>query len=273
MADTVVVGSASSLMADYPYLLQAATGDTPIQYSGANLRMPLDALFRTEGAVKYTDLAVTPGGGNSVNIAAGFAAIQGDSLTGQGKYLVGAYGTVNLVTPGLPVSGTRNHLIIAEILDKQAAGAAYGWQYRCIEDTTGTLPATPASALTLAKLTRLSTGNAAVQAGDLTDLRTFAYTGLNYSMASGTKTCAILTSAGSNAGPYTVTFPAGRFTSAPAVTLTQASLQSGTALYMVKFQNVTTTGFDIYVYTTLSSLNATGSTINLLVSWMAVDAP
>lgn len=64
------------------------------------------------------------------------------------------------------------------------------------------------------------------------------------------------------------TFPSGRFTVAPRVTATLATGPAGTAFITARALNVTTTGFDLYIYNTGPS---TTSFSGLSVQWQAVQ--
>lgn len=158
MADQIVVSTANANMNDYPAWLQATGGDAAIPYSAADDRGVIEAIFPTEGLLfSPTAFLMTQNGGgdNSVNIAAGRAVVKGDPNVLQGSYIVASIGNVNLPIPAAPGSGSRTHRIVAEVLDKQSGiGSSYGWQFRCIEDTGGGLPALPNSALYLGTVTR-----------------------------------------------------------------------------------------------------------------------
>lgn len=156
MADTTVVSTADANMVDYPLWLQAVAPDSAITYAGTDQRALHESLYPQEGLV-YSPLGFKitqrgAGANYSVDIAAGRAVIKGDSTSGQGTFLVVSNGTVNLTTPAAPGSGLRVHRVIAEILDKQAAGSAYGWQFHLQEDTGSGTPALPVSALDLGRV-------------------------------------------------------------------------------------------------------------------------
>lgn len=156
MADTTVVSTADANMVDYPLWLQVTGGDPAISYSGAEVRAVAESLYPQEGLVhdplgfKITQRAA--GANFSVDISAGRAVVKGDSTSNQGSFLLASTGIVNLTTPTAPASGLRVHRVIAEVLDKQASGSAYGWQFRLQEDTGSGTPALPASALDLGRV-------------------------------------------------------------------------------------------------------------------------
>lgn len=179
MADTFALsydGSQSNMM-KYPLWLQATGGDPAINYAGQDDRELLSALYPLGGPIGGLDLQMTQraaGANFSVDISAGRAVIVGTSNTEQGTFMVRTTGVVNLATPTAPASGTRHHLVVAQILDKQAAGTLYGWQFHLVEDTGGGLPAAPASSLPMgviniaagaASVTNASIANTAPQVG------------------------------------------------------------------------------------------------------------
>jgi hypothetical protein len=103
----------------------------------------------------------------SVDISAMGAAVQGTSISNQGSYFVLNTGTVNLSTPSAPASGTRTHRVVAQLLDKQATGTQYGWQFLLKEDTGTGLPALPANSVDLGRVS-IAAGQASVQNANIT---------------------------------------------------------------------------------------------------------
>jgi hypothetical protein len=95
------------------------------------------------------------------------AVVQGTSGSNQGSYQVLNTGTVNLTTPSAPVSGTRTHRVVAQILDKSIAGTQYGWQYLLKEDTGSGLPALPANSIDLCTVS-IAAGQSSVQTANIT---------------------------------------------------------------------------------------------------------
>lgn len=187
MANTVVVSTASVGMVDRPFIMHAAGGDTPIQYGGTDFRALLDSLTLGEGVMGQNALKVVPRGAGanfSVDVSAGYAAIKGDAVSNQGKYLVQATGTVSLATPGAPAAGTRNHRVIARVRDKQAGGGAttYDWTLELLEDTGSGAPAVPASAVPLALVT-IQAGQSNVSSNHITDSRVQAESSLSTPVA------------------------------------------------------------------------------------------
>lgn len=174
MADTFALSYDASQpnMMKYPLWLQATGGDPAINYAGQDDRELLSALYPIAGPIGPAEFTVTQRGAGanfSVDISAGRAVIIGTSNTEQGTFLVRTTGVVNLATPSAPGSGTRHHRIVAQILDKQAAGTLYGWQFHLVEDTGGGLPAAPASSLSLAQVD-IAAGAASVVNASITTI-------------------------------------------------------------------------------------------------------
>lgn len=157
MADTVVASTANANMVDRPLVMQALDGDQVLEYSALEFRALVDALYKEEGVLAVGDFQVTQraaGANFSVDVAGGGAVIQGDSVTGQGKYQIKSNGAVNLTTPGAPGSGTRQHRVIARVRDKFHGGGAttYDWTLEVLEDTGSGTPPLPANAIPLARV-------------------------------------------------------------------------------------------------------------------------
>lgn len=175
MADTIVASTAHVNMVDLPFAMQAAGGDTPLQYTARDFRGLLDGMFASEGVLGTPDFKVVQRGAGanfSVDVQAGYAAVNGDAVSEQGKYLVRSVGVVNLVTPGAPASGTRQHHVILRIRDKKedAGATQYDWSLELLEDTGSGSPVLPGSALSLGKVT-ISAGQSNVTSANIGDTR------------------------------------------------------------------------------------------------------
>lgn len=140
-------------MVPYPLWLQAAGGDSAIVFAASDFRELIEATFPVDGPLLPTDFIMTQRGAGanfSVDISAGRGIVSGTDVPNQGKFSVKSTGVVNLTTPTAPVSGvTRHHRVVYEILDKQAAGSLYGWNFHLLEDTGGGSPPAPADSYTL----------------------------------------------------------------------------------------------------------------------------
>lgn len=191
-------------MVPYPLYLQATGADPAITYTAGSFRSLIDAVWPKAGTLLPTDMVVTQraaGANFSVDISAGRCAIAGTDIANQGKFLVQATGTVNIATPTAPTSGApRQHRLVAQALDKQAAGALYGWQYHLVTDTGSGLPAAPADSYTLAVIT-IAVGAASVLNANIvnTNLPVGPYRPYFASAASTTATWVV--AAGANALP------------------------------------------------------------------------
>jgi hypothetical protein len=160
-----------------PLLMQPASGDADLTYTGSELRALVSSLWPYEGVIRPTQggFAVTQRGAGanlSVDVAAGMANVQGDDVAGQNMYTCWSDATVNLVLPAAPGSGTRNHRVGLRIRDKLASGAwtTYEFLPDYVADTGAGLPAEPVSFLTLAQAS-ISAGQSSYQTAQITDLR------------------------------------------------------------------------------------------------------
>ncbi|MGH3673648.1 MAG: hypothetical protein ACRDSH_23965 [Pseudonocardiaceae bacterium] len=165
-----------------PLFLQKTGADADVTYSATNYRLALIAgLCQFPGVIDpygSNGLLVTQRGAGanfSVDVAAGYGIIQGGDVTLQGSYIAVNDATVNVATPSAPGSGTRIHRLVLQIRDKLNNGAytTYDGQLQLLQDTGSGTPATPASALSLAKVS-ISAGQANVSNANITDDRAWA---------------------------------------------------------------------------------------------------
>jgi hypothetical protein len=127
-------------------------------YTAQQDRQVIEGLICVEGVREPAtgSLQVSPGGGLSVNVAAGSGYIQGDNVATQGVYYVVNDGTVNLALAAADPTDGRVDRVIAEVLDSQYSGVSDLWQLRVITGTPSpapTPPAEPINAITLALVT------------------------------------------------------------------------------------------------------------------------
>lgn len=157
-----------------PLWMQHTGGDPAVDYSGQELRAMLSAMLRAEGVMQGgLKISQRGAGANfSVDMAVGSCAVQGDDVANQGIYLAVADAVVNVVTPTAPGSGTRVHRVVAQIRDKFHNGSwtTYDWTPVLLQDTGTGTPATPASALNLARVS-IGVGQANVSDANITDDR------------------------------------------------------------------------------------------------------
>lgn len=162
-----------------PLWMQAASGDTALEYAAVDDRALLRRLLYGDGilrpdvvgaGLKVTQRAEGPN--FSVDIQAGAAAIIGDDVSDQGFYLVESTATENRAIPAPPASGTRVHRVVAQVRDKLHNGAysTYDWDIVVLEDTGAGTPAVPPSAIPLARVS-VSAGQVSVQDSHITDDR------------------------------------------------------------------------------------------------------
>jgi hypothetical protein len=161
--------------------MQAAGGDTEIEYAAVDDRSLIASLFHDEGVfdVVFGSLKVSQRGAGanfSVDVAAGTAFIFGDDVAGQGMYLVGSDAVINVTVPSPPASGTRIHRVVAQVKDKlhnSSDWSVYDWEPVLLEDTGSGTPALPDSAITLATVS-VANGQVSVTDSNITDTRTQA---------------------------------------------------------------------------------------------------
>lgn len=157
-----------------PVWMQQTGADAAIQYSALELRNLVSSMTRAEGVLQ-AGFAVTQRGAGanfSVDVAAGFAIVNGDDVAGQGMYLIRSDATANVATPGAPASGTRVHRLVAQVRDKFHNGAysTYEFTLDVLQDTGSGTPAVPNSAIPLARIS-IAAGQGNVANANITDDR------------------------------------------------------------------------------------------------------
>lgn len=165
-----------------PLFLQKTGADADVTYSATEYRLQMiAAMCQNTGVLDpygSGGLAVTQraaGANFSVDVAAGYAFVPGGDVALQGNYIAMNDATVNVVTPAAPGSGTRVHRVVLQMRDKLNNGVytTYDGQIQLLQDTGAGTPATPASAIALAKVS-ISAGQANVSNANLIDDRTWA---------------------------------------------------------------------------------------------------
>lgn len=141
-------------------------------------RLILESLFRRQGVVKSTDLAVTQNGtpNMSVNVAAGAVAIDGTESTTQGFYHFVNDATLNVAIAAANATNPRIDLIVAKVQDAQYSGATNAASIVAVTGTAAAspvAPAAPANSVILAQVAVAALASSITNA-NITDVRTFA---------------------------------------------------------------------------------------------------
>jgi hypothetical protein len=112
-------------------------------------------------------------GNLSVDVSEGRCLVQGDDQTDQGIYVVVVDADTNLVMPAAPGSNKRIDLVVVQVNDVQAGGAAGDNAVLAVvqgtSSATPVAPTVPASAIVLAQVLRTA-GDAAVLTSMITDV-------------------------------------------------------------------------------------------------------
>jgi hypothetical protein len=154
MAASIIYGAST------PVWMQPAVGDANLCFTAQDYRFALAMMFPFPGVINSGDFNVSQhgSGDNTIDIAAGVAAIAGTSVTHQGNYLVYNAGTQNLQPPTPPVANPRIDAIVLSIEDGQITGThQYRWALQTIsgaESSSPAVPALPASSILLALIAR-----------------------------------------------------------------------------------------------------------------------
>jgi hypothetical protein len=167
-----------------PIWLQGGT------YSARQDRSLLDVIF-TEGVIDPGGSALlvserATGANDTVDVAAGAAIITGDDEADQGKYYVRNTAVVNVAFTPAPGTDERIDLLVLQVNDPTAGGAAGdNAVFEVIEGTvavSAVAPAVPDTAIPLAEVLRLSTDTTIINAR-ITDRRPTSST-QNYTVGS-----------------------------------------------------------------------------------------
>lgn len=151
-------------------------------YSAKEDRAVIDGIFGIEGVINVPagGFAVTQraaGANNSVDIASGLAIIQGDDETDQGKYVIRNVGSTNVALDAAPASNSRIDVVCVRVNDTNAGGpAGDNASFVVVKGTAAaapTVPATPTSAIALARVLRTA-GDTSITTAMITDVRTDA---------------------------------------------------------------------------------------------------
>lgn len=150
-------------------------------YSGREDRQLLAAIW-DEGVLGTVGLKVSPPSGGddpmSVNVAVGKAVVAGDDQPNQGSYLVTVDALVNVPLSAAPGSNSRYDRIVLQVRDPDAGGPAgddaIATVVTGIAASTPTVPAVPASAISLAVIGPIGVGKTSIITGDIADDRPWA---------------------------------------------------------------------------------------------------
>lgn len=173
-----------------PLFLEPAPGDAQINYTSQDFRLMVSALAPQQGTIKAGDLKVTQRGAGanmSVDVAAGRAIIQGDTIANEGNYIVRSDAVYNVPLAAADTSNPRIDLIVAQVYNKQVdGGTQYAWVPVALKGTPAASPVAPNvpnTALLLAQVyvpanaTSVTTTNTGSTVGYITDQRVLSGVG------------------------------------------------------------------------------------------------
>lgn len=147
-----------------------------------NDRLAMQGIIATTGIIGSTSLAVTQNGtpNMSVNVAAGWAAIVGNSTTNMGVYQIYNDAATNLTITTAPVANSRIDRVVATVNDAYYSGLLNNVTFSVIAGTVAAspvAPATPANSISLATIA-VGTGVTSILTANITDTRVAATTPL-----------------------------------------------------------------------------------------------
>lgn len=130
-----------------PLFLQAASGDTPVQYDGYMMRLLVGAVWARTGTITndaFTVAQRAAGANFSVDVSGGYAVLGLTDGTMPDKYLVYQSATINVPLTGFvsAPAAARTHKVFLAIYDKQraSAGTQYDGKIVITEDTGAGAP-------------------------------------------------------------------------------------------------------------------------------------
>lgn len=181
-----------------PHLIQPASGDPDLFYSGQEMRNLWAGLLKFPGSkgvcgpAAYQVTQRQAGANFSVDIAPGYSFMPGGDITNQGTYGLWMDASYNLATPSPPSTGQNNHRVVLQVRDKSANATwtTYDFIPLLLADTGSGTPAVPNSALNLAIVT-INAGDASVTNASISDRRTriddpLVYKAANTALGTGT---------------------------------------------------------------------------------------
>lgn len=141
-------------------------------------RLVLESLFRRQGVVKSTDMAVTQNGtpNMSVNVAAGSVVIDGTESATQGFYHFMNDATLNVAIAASHATLPRIDLIVAKVQDAQYSGATNAGSIVAVTGTAAASPVAPSAPANSVILAQIAVAAAvtSITNANITDLRPFA---------------------------------------------------------------------------------------------------
>jgi microcystin-dependent protein len=153
--------------------------DNTVSYTAQMMRRFHISMMYDEGVLDLTSLKVQQRGAGanfSVDIVGGTAVVAGDDQLNQGSYVIEELTALtNKTVTAAPGSNSRYDLVVAQVNDTQAGGAAgYNWTFSVIAGTAAASPVVPAlpnSAIPLARIGPIGTATASITTALITDLR------------------------------------------------------------------------------------------------------
>lgn len=165
-----------------PLYMQAAEGDTAIDYTGQLMRLAFTGAWASPGVTGRNQFKVSQrsaGANMSVDVSGGTALVTGTSVSLQGTYMCISDATENIEVPAPPTSGSRKHRVVLQVKDKLYDGTldadTYEFAIELLEDDGSGTPDLPASAINLAFVT-VSSGQSSVTDDNIQDIRLSALT-------------------------------------------------------------------------------------------------
>lgn len=169
------MATATVILTERPYYMQAADGDPEIPYSAQDFRNLVTAIWPRSGRMYPGGFLVAQSGtvGMAVSVAPGRANVSG--------YLVvmDAAKTIDLTTFATNPASTRTHKVWLCVFDKLVAGTEYNAKIIVTEDTNGTGAAPPtgyAAILQLATIS-MSSGQTTILNAQISNIINIAWTG------------------------------------------------------------------------------------------------
>lgn len=175
------MATAASNVTATPFFMEAASEDTAIPYTAADMRYFIGSIWFRSGIIGVNALQITqsPVVGWSVTVQTGYAVVS-LNLDNQ-RYLVHVEEPVTVQLTGFNTSpsGVRTHRVFLAVEDKLYQGNEYTAKVIVTEDTTGAGAPDPADAVTWVQLGTviIAPGQANIQDGQINNSVRHAWMG------------------------------------------------------------------------------------------------
>lgn len=198
------------------------TSANPVTLTNQQLRLADDALFASAGIA--SGLVVSVDGADLVTVTRGSAVIDGDeAVTGTGVYRAGIPASVTGTLEARHATNARIDLVVFRQYDQSVVGshpAVGGSAIEIIPGTPSATPVVPSKPSMAVELGRINVPASGGGAASVNSANRVTATTIGNTQTPAAAGVASLSTPTTNLASTTVTFPVGRFSTAPVVVVT-----------------------------------------------------